>query len=68
MTDLIVFEAGIRNEEGKYSKFMDSPDRKKVEDYLDIMKTTKPENFELVFLEKHYSLISTTPTITASAK
>ena len=61
MDSLIVFEAGMRNQEGKYFEFMESPDRKKVEDYLEIMKKTKPDNFELVFLEKNYHLVSTTP-------
>jgi hypothetical protein len=63
MDDLIVFEAGMRSDTGKYSKFMESPDRQKVEDYLKIMTTTKPDGFELVLLEKHYQLVCTTPHI-----
>jgi len=63
MSDLTVFEAGLRSEEGNYSKFMESPDRAKVEEYLEIMKTTKPDNFELMFYEKTYRLISTNPQI-----
>ncbi len=60
LSDLIVFEAGMRNPLGKYSKFMESPNREEVDDYIEIMKTTKPEIFELVLLEKHYTLINTT--------
>ncbi len=63
MESLIVFEAGMRSEEGKYSKFMESPDRQKVEEYLEIMKKTRTDNFQLVFLEKTYHLICTTPHI-----
>ena len=63
MIDLKIFEAGMRSPAGKYVKFMDSPDREKVEEYLEIMKTTMPEDFELILLEKHYVLVSTTPHI-----
>ena len=62
MSDLMVFEAGLRIN-GKYSKFMESPERKKVIEYLEIMKKTKPDNGELIFLQKDYRLILTTPHI-----
>ncbi len=63
MNDLIVFEAGLRSEEGYYSKFMESPDRGRVEEYIEIMKSTKPEGAEIMFMEKCYQLVSTTPHI-----
>lgn len=63
MSDLTVFEAGMRNLKGNYNKFMESPDRDEVEEYLEIMKTTMPEDFELVLLEKRYVLVTTTPHI-----
>ena len=62
MSDLIVYEVGIRID-GKYAEFMSSPDKKKVDDYLEIMKTSTPTYSELVFLTKHYHLVSTTPNI-----
>ena len=62
MSDLMVFEAGLRIN-GKYSKFMESPERKKVIEYLEIMKETKPDGGELIFLQKDYRLTSTTPQI-----
>lgn len=62
--DLIIFEAGMRHSAGgKYYKFMESPDKAKVEEYLEIMKGTKPDESELVFSEKTYRLIATTPHI-----
>ena len=63
MEDLIVFEVGIRIESGEYSKFMESPNKKEVLDYLNILKETKPYSSELVFSEKRYRGISTTPVI-----
>lgn len=63
MESLTVFEAGMRSEGGRYAEFISSPDRKKVEDYIEIMKETKPEGMSIVFLEKTYQLVSTTPHI-----
>ena len=62
MSSLIIYEAGARNH-GKYSKFIESPDEKVVDDYLLIMKDCVPGDFELVKLEKCYTLTSTTPYI-----
>ncbi len=58
--DLIVYEAGIRIN-GKYVKFTESPDKQNTLDYIEVMKVTKPENAEIVMLEKTYRLISTVP-------
>lgn len=66
METLIVFEAGIRNEDGQYHKFMDSPNREEVQEYLEIMKETKPEDSTLVFMEKTYKLVCTTPYIVSA--
>jgi hypothetical protein len=63
MENLTVFEAGARSPDGKYATFMESPEKSKIDDYLEIMKRTVPEDFELVFMEKTYRLISTTPNI-----
>lgn len=63
MTDLIIYEAGVRNPEGAYSEFMVSPDRDKVLEYLEIMRDVVQDGFEIVFLKKTYSLTSTTPHI-----
>ena len=68
MSDLRVFEAGMRNPAGTYAKFMESPDREKVEEYLEIMKTTMPEDFEMILMEKQYVLVTTTPNIVWSIK
>ena len=61
--DLIVFEVGLRNPVGKYSKFMESQDRDKVNEYIEIMRSSIDDYFEIVFLEKDYKLVSTTPLI-----
>jgi hypothetical protein len=60
---LLIFEAGMRSPEGRYSKFIESRDRKKVEDYLETMKKCKPHDFDLVLYEKMYHCVSTTPHI-----
>ena len=63
MDTLLIFEAGMRSPEGHYSKFIESPYRKKVEDYLETMKKCKPDDFVLVLYEKMYHCVSTTPHI-----
>lgn len=63
MDTLLIFEAGMRSPEGRYSKFIESPDRKKVEDYLETMEECKPYDFDLVLYEKMYHCVSTTPHI-----
>jgi hypothetical protein len=63
MSDLIIFEAGMRIG-GAYSKFMESPDREKVEEHAEIMRAAvSSEDIEIVILEKTYRLINTTPYI-----
>ena len=63
MQNLTIFEAGMRSEAGRYAEFITSPDREKVEEYIEIMKLSKPEGMTIVFLEKNYQLVSTTPHI-----
>jgi len=62
MSDLIIYEAGIRID-GEYTKFMSSPDKKKVDDFLEIMKRSTPDCSELMYITKDYRLISSTPHI-----
>lgn len=63
METLIIFEAGMRSRNGKYSKFIESPDRSKVIEHIEIMKLCNPTDLELVFYEKTYHCVSTTPRI-----
>ena len=63
METLTIFEAGMRSPEGKYSKFIESPDRNKVTEYLEIMDKCKADGFELMLYEKTYHCVSTTPHI-----
>ena len=44
--DVTIFEAGLRLDCGNYSTFIQSRDVNEVDDYIDIMKKTKPENFK----------------------
>ena len=60
--DLIIYEAGVRIG-NNYSKFTESPDKQKTIDYIEILKVTKPENSEIILLEKTYRVISTIPHI-----
>jgi hypothetical protein len=62
--EIKVYEAGVRNElTGKYSQFITSRVRAEVDDYIDIMKQTVSTDYEIVFYERFYNLISTTPYI-----
>tara|TARA_R110002153_G_scaffold204752_1_gene357543 strand:- start:355 stop:567 length:213 start_codon:yes stop_codon:yes gene_type:complete len=61
MNTLLTFEAGVITPEGRHSKLFESPDRKKVEDYLENMEKCKPHGFDLVLYEKMYHCLSTTP-------
>ena len=61
--DVIIHEAGIRLESGKYCKFIESRSLCDVEEYIEIMKLTKPIDSEIVKYEKVFRCISTTPTI-----
>ena len=63
MSDLTIYETGMRNPDGGYSKFMESPDEKAVDDHIDIMKDCRPEGFEIMRYKKTYRLISTIPHI-----
>lgn len=63
MKSLIIYEAGVRNPDGLYSRFIESPKQQDVDDYLRFMKDCVPSNFELVKLEKCYELKCTTPHI-----
>ncbi len=58
-----IYEAGIRDEVGKYSLFIQSNDKDAVIDYTETMKETVPLSHEIVFLEKTYELVCTTPHI-----
>ena len=63
MADIILYEAGMRNSDGKYVKFIQSRNQIEVDDYIDIMLTTKPEGFDVVKLEKVFRCVSTIPQI-----
>ena len=63
MQALTIYEVGMRNPNGEYSKFCDSPNKNEVDDHLEIMKKCTPHNFQLVFLEKTYHCVSTVPYI-----
>ena len=63
MSTITVFESGVRIGNGEYCKFIESNEKQNVIDYIEIMKHTKPENSEIVFLEKTYNLVSTIPHI-----
>lgn len=58
---MIVFEVGARSPSGIYAKYYEAHDRAGAEEYLDIMQTTVPNDFELVMLEKLYVIACTTP-------
>jgi hypothetical protein len=61
--DVIIYEAGLRLDNGNYSSFIQSRKESEVDEYIDIMKTTKSENSTIVKMEKLFRCISTTPYI-----
>ena len=63
MDTLIIYEAGLRTEAGKYHNFISSTCINEVEDYIEIVKVSKPESMSIIFIEKTYHLVSTTPHI-----
>lgn len=63
MIELVIFTAGVRTpEQGKYAEFMASPDEEAIDDYIDTMKDTVDEDWEIVKNKKYYHCISTEPT------
>ena len=60
MSDLTVFEAGMRSESGKYETSITSSDKSEIDNYIEIMKEAKPEGMTIVRFEKRYRLIITT--------
>lgn len=68
MEKLVIFEAGVSNSEGKYSKFIQSPDREKVIEYMNIMEVCVDADFEIIYLEKVFNCVSTTPKIQKRSK
>lgn len=57
---LTVFEAGVRDGDGNYRQFIQSNDRVRVVDYIEIMKESCFDSLDIVFLEKTFHLVSTT--------
>lgn len=41
--EVVVYEAGVRFKNGNYARFIESRDEGDVDQYIDIMQTTKPE-------------------------
>ena len=63
MSNLTVYEIGVRSPLGVYSKIFDSPDKQKAMEHAEIVRVCKGEGFVLVLIEKYYSLTSSTPFI-----
>jgi len=60
--EIRIYEGGIRLESGTYVQILRSEDRSKVEEDIDLIKDMNPDK-EVVFLEKCYHLVRTTPYI-----
>lgn len=61
--DVTIYEAGLRSDNGIYSSFIQSRNEIDVDEYIDIMKKTKMENFIIVKYKKLFRCVSTTPFI-----
>lgn len=60
---MTLYEAGIRNKDGEYTKLSNFSNRDLLETYIKTLKNIDFSNSELVILKKEYQLISTTPTV-----
>jgi hypothetical protein len=60
--DIMVYEAGLRVD-SEYWKFIESRTEQEVDNYITVMKKTKPEVATIVKTVKHFRCISTTPFI-----
>ena len=60
--DVTIYEAGLRIN-GRFASFIESRNETEVDDYIEIMKTTKTDESEIVKHTKFYRCISTTPQI-----
>ena len=58
--EVIVFTAGLRMG-GKYSEFIQSKSEADVDEYIEIMKKTKPDGSLITKMIKTYRCISTAP-------
>ena len=63
MQSITIYEVGMRSPKGEYTKFDESTNKKEADVFLEIMKKFTPDGFEVVFLEKVYHCVSTTPHI-----
>ena len=61
--DVLIYEAGLRLDNGNYASFIQSRNESDVDEYINIMKKTKSENTTIVKMEKLFRCISTTPFI-----
>lgn len=63
METVTVFAAGIRDGNGVYREFISSRKKSDVDEYIEIMQGVVDQDFEIVFHEKTYRLVSTVPHI-----
>ncbi len=61
--DIVVYSAGVRNPDGKYTQFVESTDRSIVDDYIEIMKMTVGEEHSIMFYQADYRCIGVIPRI-----
>lgn len=63
MEALTIYEAGLRAPNGEYAQFIFSPNKQEIDEYIKIMKKVKPHEMTILFMEKTFHLVSTTPHI-----
>ena len=63
---MTLFECGLRIN-GRYCQFMESNNRESIDEYINIMRETNPPYAEILFLEKTYELVSSTPYVIMEA-
>lgn len=59
--DVTLYEAGLRGNNGKFYSYIQSRSEFEVDNYIEIMKTTKVGDTEVVKYKHLYRSISTTP-------
>ena len=57
---MIIYEAGTRSNDGKYTQFIESNSEEKIDEYIEIMKMAKADSLTIVKLIKTYNCVATT--------
>lgn len=58
-----IYSAGIRSEIIPYKEFKQSCEKSEIDDFIEFLKDVVLNEYDIVYFEKEYALVSTTPHI-----